>query len=140
MGFLPVKSDSGAVPPFEYLPAAAGDYRAGQLLNVAGGVLTAVTADQVDAPPYLCMAQRKAEEGELLPVIRVSGSSIYETALESAAADAAVGGRLQVAAGGLAAKAGAGTFEIVALEGTEEGDIVRGRWALPAGTPGTGGD
>ena len=32
--FRPHTSNNGAVLPFEYLPAAAGDYEAGQLLNV----------------------------------------------------------------------------------------------------------
>lgn len=143
MAFLPVKSDHGAVLPFEYLPAAAGEYNVGQLLNVTGGKLAAIAADQATTPPYLCMAQRKVEEaGEELPVARVSMDYIYETTLGAAAA-AEVGGKLQVASGGLTAKTGAGTFEIVSLDGTEEGGVVRGRWVqaavAPAAVPASGG-
>lgn len=141
MGFLPVKSDNGAVLPFEYLPAAADSYSVGQLLNVTGGKLAAIAVDQAATPPYLCMAQKKVETDELLPVTRVSAEYIYETTLAAAAAAAAVGGKLQVASGGLAAKTGAGTFEIVSLDGTAAGDVVRGRWvpAVPASSGGGSG-
>ena len=132
MSFLPGKSDHGAVLPTEYLPAAAGEYQVGQLLNVTGGKLSAITADQATTPPYLCMAQRKVETaGEELPVTRVSAEYIYETALEATASAAEVGVKLQVASGGLNAKTGAGTFEIVSLDGKTAGDAVRGRW-VPA--------
>lgn len=138
MAFVTVKSDNGAVLPFEYLPAAAGEYSVGQLVNVTGGKLAAITADQTTTPPYLCMAQRKVEADELLPVTRVSADYIYETTLAAAASTAAVGGKLQIASGGLTAKAGAGTFEIVALDGTAAGDVVRGRW-VPADAPAVAG-
>lgn len=141
MAFLPVKSDHGAVLPFEYLPAAAGTYRVGQLVNVTSGKLAAIAADQATTPPYLCMAERTVEADELLPVTRVSAEYIYETTLAAAAAAAAVGGKLQVASGGLTAKTGAGTFEIVSLDGTAAGDVVRGRWvpAVAAQPSGGGG-
>lgn len=140
MAFLPVKSDHGAVLPFEYLPAAAGTYSVGQLLNVTGGKLAAIAADQATTPPYLCMAQRKVEEaGEELPVTRVSADYIYETTLGAAASAAAVGVKLQVASGGLTAKTGAGTFEITSLDGTAAGDVVRGRWVPAAAAPASGG-
>lgn len=128
MGFVPVKSDHGAVPPWEYLKAAAGTYKAGQLLNVADGKVTAVSAAATTTPPYICMADVEVEEDEILPVIRTSKDYIYETELGAAAADAAVGGKLQVSAGGLTAETGEGTFEITYLEGTEAGNTVRGRW------------
>ena len=137
MAFVPVKSDHGAVLPFEYLPAAAGDYQVGQLVNMTGGKLAAIAADQTTTPPYLCMTQRKVEADEELPVTRVSANYVYETELGAAAAGAEVGGKLQVAPGGLTVKAGAGTFEIVSLDGTAAGDIVRGRW-VPA-APASGG-
>lgn len=131
MSFLPVKSDHGGVPPFEYLPAAADTYQVGQLLNMTDGRLAAIAEDQTTTPPYVCMAQRTAAADELLPVARVSADYIYETVLGAAAADAKAGGRLQVAAGGMETKAGEGTFEIVDLEGTAKGSLVLGRWTAP---------
>ena len=43
MSFIPVKSDNGAVLPWEYMPAAAGTYQAGQLLSMSGGQLAALS-------------------------------------------------------------------------------------------------
>lgn len=128
--FLPMKSDTGAVLPWEYMPAAAGTYKAGQLLNVSGGQVVAVSAASTTTPPYLCMADKEITAGELLPVTRVSKDFIYETQLSAEAASATIGTKLQVTAGGLLADAAAtGTFELVSLEGTAQGDFVRGRWA-----------
>ncbi len=128
MSFVPVKSGHGAVLPFEYLPAAAGDYHVGQLVKVAGGKVTALDAACATTPPYLCMSEAKKEDGDLLPVTRVSHDYIYETALEADMAAAVIGAKLSVAAGGLAPDATAGTFEVVSAEGTAAGDTIRGRF------------
>lgn len=135
MSFLPVKSDTGAATPWEYLAAAAGTYTVGQLLNVTGGKLAAITAASTTTPPYVCMADTTVADGELIPVVRVSEGNIFETTLSAAAADAAVGDKLQVSKGGLEADAAAaGTFELVELPDgtTAKGDTVRGRWTAPA--------
>ena len=129
MGFVPVKNDAGNVLPWEYLPAVAGTYKAGQLLKVDGGKLTALGAATATTPPYLCMGEKTIADGELLPVTRVSEHCIYETTLAAAAAGADTGTKLQVAADGLTASgAAAGTFEVVTIESTEAGGVVRGRW------------
>lgn len=138
MAFVPVKSDHGAVLPFEYLPAAAGDYHVGQLVEVRNGEVTALSAAAATTPPYLCMHEGKKEKGDLLPVTRVSRDYIYETTLETAVETAAIGAKLSVAAGGLAPAAAEGTFEIVSLDGKEAGDVVRGRW-VPAPAAASGG-
>lgn len=126
--FLPVVSDTGAVPPWEYLTAAAGTYQAGQLLNVSDGLLTAITADNTAKPQYLCMSDLTLTESGKLPVTRIKNDYIYETTLAGAAAGTVAGTKLKIAAGGLQAAAGAGAFEVVSLGGTDDGDIVRGRW------------
>lgn len=132
--FLPIKSDNGAVLPWEYMPAEAGTYVAGQLLAVdtTTGHLEPIAADLVTTPPYLCMADIKVETaGTPIPVTRVSKDYIYETTLAEEAAGAVVGTKLQVEAGGLLASkpaSGSGTFEVVSLDGTAAGDAVRGRW------------
>ncbi|MCL1819414.1 MAG: hypothetical protein FWG36_02015 [Oscillospiraceae bacterium] len=127
--FLPHKSDNGAVSPWEHYPAAAGTYKAGQLLNVNAGKVAAITAITAVTPPYLCMADTEIKGDELLPVTRVSGDLIYETTLKEDTPTAALGVKLRVANGGLHAQGGAaGTFEIVELEGTDEDDTVRGRF------------
>lgn len=127
--FRPHTSNNGAVLPFEYLPAAAGDYEAGQLLTMSGGKLTAIAAACKTTPPYLCMGKHTVADGENLPVTRVSDDVIYETELGAEAAAAVVGTKLQVSTGGLTADAGAeGTFEVTFLEGTAAGSMIRGRF------------
>ena len=129
--FFPIKNASGAVLPWEYLSAEAGTYQAGQLLNLdtSTGYVEASSAEQTTTPPYLCMADiTVADAGTPIPVTRISRDSIYETTLAAAASGTVTGGKLQVASGGLQATTGAGTFEVVALDGTQSGDTVRGRW------------
>lgn len=127
--FLPHKSDTGAHQPWEWLPAAAGTYKVGQLLNVSGGQLVPVEGASTTTPAYLCQADVTVDGGKTVPVQRVTGSYIYETQLSAAAEGAAIGIKLQVSAGGLQADAAAaGTFEIVEIEGTAAGSTVRGRF------------
>ena len=127
--FLPHMSDNGALQPWEYLEAAAGTYKVGQLLNVSNGKLAAISEACTTTPPYLCMSNITVADGELVPVQRVSKNYIYETQLSAAAASAKVGTKLQVSAGGLLADgAAAGTFEISFLEATTEGAKVHGRF------------
>ena len=126
--FLPHVHDKGTHQPWEYLPAAAGSYSVGQLLNVSGGKLTAVTAASTTTPPYLCQANITVEDGANVPVTRVSDDVIYETTLSAAAASATIGTKLQITSGGKQVDAGsAGSFEVVYIEGTAAGSIVRGR-------------
>lgn len=127
--FVPHKSDNGAVLPFEYYGAAAGSYEPGQLLQMVGGKLTAVTEASTKTVPYLCMGKKTVADGEILPVTRISKNEIYETQLTVAAADAKIGSMLQISAGGKGVDAGAaGTFEITAIEGTDKDAFVQGRF------------
>lgn len=127
--FFPHKTDTGAHQPWEYLPAAAGTYKAGQLLKLTSGKLAAVSAASTTTPPYLCQANITVADGENVPVTRISDDVIYETQLNAAAASAAVGTKLQVSAGGEKVDASAtGTFEVVFIEDTAADSIVRGRF------------
>ena len=134
--FIPIKSNDGAMTPFEYLAAAAGTYQVGQLLNVSDGKLTAISADQATTPPYVCMQSGTVVAGDKIAVVRVSGKHIYETELAAEATAVTVGTKIQVASGGLKAKyvlnsstPVPGTFEVVSLEGTAAGSVIRGRFA-----------
>lgn len=127
--FSPHKTDTGAVLPWEYMPAAAGTYQAGQLLNAKNGSLTPVSAASPTTPGYLCMANITVTAGQLVPVTRIQHTAIYETQLSAEAADAAEGTKLQVSAGGLQADAAAaGSFEVTYIEDTAAGSMVRGRF------------
>lgn len=127
--FSPHKTDTGAVLPWEYMPAAAGTYQAGQLLNAVSGSLTPVSAASTTTPGYLCMANITVTAGQLVPVTRIQHTAIYETQLSAEAADAAEGTKLQVSAGGLQVDAAAaGSFEVTYIEDTAAGSMVRGRF------------
>lgn len=127
--FSPHKTDTGAVLPWEYMPAAAGTYQAGQLLNAKNGSLTPVSAASTTTPGYLCMANITVTAGQLVPVTRIQHTAIYETQLSTEAADAAEGTKLQVSAGGLQVDAAAaGSFEVTYIEDTAAGSMVRGRF------------
>lgn len=129
MPFLPHFTDTGALQPWEYMPAAAGSYQLGQLLNASGGKLTAISAVSTTTPGYICMAKITVAGDELVPVSRITRDATYETTLSDAAEAAAIGTKLRISAGGLQADAGAaGTFEVTYIEGTEAGSVVRGRF------------
>lgn len=127
--FFPHKSDTGAVLPWEYMPAAEGTYQSGQLLNAKDGTLNPISAASTTTPGYLCMANVTVTAGQGVPVTRVKNDVIYETQLSAEAADAAAGVKLQVSAGGLQVDAGAaGTFEVCDIEDTAAGSVVHGRF------------
>ena len=128
--FTPHKRDTAGALPWEYLTAAAGAYKAGQLLNLKDGQLTAVSAASTTTPPYLCMADITVEAGGVVPCVRVKHDTIFETQLSAETAAAAVGSKLQVAAGGLQVNGAAnGSFELCYVEDTAAGSTVRGRFA-----------
>lgn len=126
--FVPIKRDTGAMLPWEYLGSAEGTYQAGQMLTVKDGKLAALEAPGTTTPPYLCMADVKAAAGQVIPVTRVEGDCIYETQLKALYASAKAGVKMQVDQDGLTASEGEGTFELVEVSGTQAGDTVRGRF------------
>jgi len=127
--FLPHASDTGALQPWEYLPAAAGTYQVGQLLKISGGKLAAVSAASTTTPAYLCMSNITVAADELVPVTRISKQYIYETRLTAAASSAKIGTMLQVSDGGLGADGAAeGSFEVTFIEATAKDSVVRGRF------------
>ncbi|MBQ3214494.1 MAG: hypothetical protein IJB11_00085 [Oscillospiraceae bacterium] len=123
------KNMGTALQPWEYLPAAAGTYKAGQLLNASGGKLAPVSAAATTTPTYLCMADITAIDGQVIPVAAVVKNDIYVTHLSAEAADAKIGTKLQVSAGGLQVDgSAAGSFEVTYLEDTAAGSEVCGRF------------
>ena len=123
------KNISGVVRPWEQLPAAAGTYVAGQLVNAAGGKIAPLSAAVTKTPGYLCMADVTLTEGQLLPVARISKDEVYVTQLSAETAGAVVGAKLQVSAGGLQVDGAAtGAFEVVYVDGTSAGSEIHGRF------------
>lgn len=126
--FIPKKMGA-SVRGWEYLPAAAGSYKVGQLLNAAGGKLSTITAASATTPGYVCMAETTVTEGAVIPVQRIARDEIYVTSLSVDTAAAAIGSKLQVSAGGLQVDgAAAGTFELTYVDGTAAGSEVWGRF------------
>lgn len=122
-------TDTGAVQPWEYMPAAAGTYQAGQMLNAKNGVMSPISAASATTPGYICMANITVAGGDNIPVTRIQKDAVYETQLSAKAENAAIGSKLQVSAGGLQVDAAAaGTFEVTYIEDVEAGSIVRGRF------------
>ena len=121
------KTDTGAVAPWEYLPAVEGTYKIGSFLRNSGGLLTA-EADMGEATKYLCMAEKTVAEGELIPVVRVNTDMI----LKSEWSNELMEGLVVVGAVGKVSSDGAAVssdgmdiaVEIVAMDGTNPGDTV----------------
>lgn len=130
--FLPIKSDTGVVLPWEYLESEAAEYQVGQLLTAEEGVVKAVS-DVAKMPSYLCMANKTTtEEDNILPVTRISRDAIYETTLSAEAEGAKLGVKAKLSADGLETDGTAGgAFELVTVYGTAKGDTVRGRFVEP---------
>lgn len=123
------KNLNGVLQPWERLPAAAGTYQAGQLVNAADGVVKPVAAASASTPGYLCVADVTLAQGDLLPVARIVKDEIYVSQLSVETEGAKVGAKLQVSAGGLQVDgAAAGTFEVVWVAGTAAGSEVHGRF------------
>lgn len=126
--FTIYSNETGAVAPWEYY-GVNDDLAAGQMAEqLTGGNLAEITTEMKTTPAYLCMGA-KDKTTWLAPAVRVLPGTIYETTLKTAATSVKVGSKLEVSAGGLQVDAGAaGTFEVVYVEGTEAGSIVRGRF------------
>ena len=100
MAFSIHTTDDGRVPGLEYLPCGAVVPKAGMAMKLQNGKLAA--AKGAELPLYLSMAERKeaCENGELIPVIRISSDMVFETATPQGFA-AVPGDRVQLSADGL---------------------------------------
>ena len=129
MGFMIHSTDDGRVPATEYLPAGAITPKAGMALTQTGGLL--VSAVGATAPSYIAMCERETacEAGENIPVIRVNGDIIFETAFSADADSVALGDKVTVSADGLSVTATAGgPAEGVYIDCTEKGSMCRVRF------------
>lgn len=111
------KNMRGNVEPWVHLPAAAGEYKAGQLV-------------QIGSAGYLCMADVTLSEGQLLPVQPLTMGTVYVTTLASDAADLAVGATVMVTADAQVEAAEEGPFVVEWLEGTTAGNEVHVRMSM----------
>lgn len=111
------KNMRGATEPWLHLPAAAGEYKAGQLV-------------QIGTANYLCMADITLEEGQLLPVQSLRVDTEYVSTLASDAEDLAVGSRVTLSDDSTVAAESGGMFVVTWLEGTTAGSEVHFRFGI----------
>lgn len=128
--FLIHSTADGQLPAWNYLPCAAITPKIGLCLSLdsASGQLKV----DVTSPQYICMknADSAVAAGTNIPVIKITKEQVWESTLDGATAFK-LGTIADVASGGLLVD-GDGTtnkvFLIEYLEGTEAGNIVRGRF------------
>ena len=116
-GFCQVKSDDGHVAPFEYLPAGAITPKVGLALTESSGNLAVCTGTNV--PTYISATESAAAltAGTVIPVIRVSKESVYETSLSASGTSLKIGDKVTISSGGdqITATTTSGVAEIVAF-------------------------
>lgn len=122
LGFIPADSCEYAI---EYLPAAAITPKIGLALAFSEGKLAVSTT-----PEFICLQEKSAAvaAGTIIPVLRISKDMLFKAPLDGSTAFTA-GTIAQLASGGLKIDADGstgGVFLITELDGTAEGDTVRG--------------
>lgn len=116
---------------WEYLPAGAITPKIGLALHMSAGNLA--IAAGTTKPTYICMCEKdKAlSAGDIIPVIRVTDETIFETTSSVAMTAVKAGSRVTVSADGLQVTATTtdGVAEIVHIDDTKAGGTVRVRFA-----------
>ena len=130
MGFMIHSTDDGRTPAMEYLPAGTITPKAGLALVQTAGLLVAAAGPA--APGYISMCERTeaCAAGDIIPVVRVSGDIIFETAFTADAGAVKLGDKVTVSADGLGVTAttAGGVAEVVYMDGTENGSMCRVRF------------
>lgn len=126
-------SDSGHIPPFEYLPCGAIHPKAGLPMQLTAGKLT-LAAGSVK-PQYISVLEGDKSHGsyedELIPVIRINSDLTFTAPAAASMAAILPGDKVTLSADGLsltATKTG-GIAEIVGYDGTDAGSQIRFRLA-----------
>lgn len=123
--FYPIRSDTGAVLPYEQHPAAAGTYASGMLLTYSNGKLSVADNPEASTKLYLCVSNDTVADGGLLTVAAARSDVVYRCPLEGAQ-DQSAGDMLGVSGGKqLSADAANKIFQITAIM---EDNIVEGRF------------
>lgn len=130
MAFYIHSVEGGRVPAWEYHPCSAITPKVGMAMLQTDGNLAAATG--TNAPTYIGMAERASAmtAGELIPVIRVLDSIIFETTFSAAATSVKVGSKVTISSDGMqvTGTTTGGVAEVVYMEGTTAGSHVRVRF------------
>lgn len=111
------KNMRGALEPWLNLPAAAGEYKAGQIV-------------QIGTANYLCMADTNLEDGQLLPVQSLRVDTEYVSTLADDSEGLAVGSRVTLADESTVQASEEGMLVVTWLEGTTAGSEVHFRFGI----------
>jgi hypothetical protein len=120
----------GHIPSWQYLPAAAGTYSAGQATVFSGGKLVPVSSgvgeDTDEGRHYICMADTVIAEGGELPVVGAEEMILWEAPLAADAASLAAGQAYTISADGMkmTATATKGCCTVLRVSGKQAGDPV----------------
>lgn len=92
--FIPVKNDTGAPTPWEFLPCGAITPKLGMALIQTSGNLAIATG--TNKPTYISMVEKEAActAGDLIPVMRVEPGTIFETELSAAGSSLKLGDKV----------------------------------------------
>lgn len=130
MAFLIHSVDDGRVPAWEYLPAAAITPKVGTALYFSSGNLAVATG--TTKPEYISMIDCDAAltAGDIIPVIRVAPDIVFETKSSASYAERKIGDKVTIGSNGdaVTATTTSGVAEIVYIDGTSSGDMVRVRF------------
>ena len=131
MGFLFHTIDGRLVPGTEYLACGAITPEVGLALYVNNGKLA--VAAGTTKPTYICLRHEDAAvaAGTVIPVARVLPDTVFETTASASLASVNVGAKVTVSSDGLqvTGTTEGGTAEIVSMDGTAAGSVVRVRFA-----------
>lgn len=129
--FAPYTHDSVHSHPIEMQPCGAIQPDVGMAMVMSGGVL--VKATGATKPTYISVTRKEAacSAGELIQVIRVDPSAVFETTFAAAAAAVKLGTKVTIHTDAMqvTATTEGGVAEVVSMEGTALGDRCRVRFA-----------
>lgn len=128
--FLIHSVDGGYIPAIEYLPCSAIVPKIGMAMLQKKGKLAMATG--TNAPTYISMCERDTAcaEGDAIPVLRVDPGIIFETTISADAASLHPGDKIVIGGGAVDVDATTGgAAELVYIDGTESGSMVRVRFA-----------
>lgn len=116
---------------WEYLPASALTPKVGLALHMNSGTLA--VAGGTTKPTYICMCEKQdtLKSGELIPVVRVTEDTIFETTSSVSMTSVKAGSKVTLSSDGLYVTATTtdGVAEVVSIEDTTAGGKVRVRFA-----------
>lgn len=129
MAFLEHSREGGNLP-FVYIPASAITPVTGLALAMSGGY--AAIASGTTMPQYICMQteDEAVEEGTIIAAVRVLPDTIWEAPCSADYSAVSIGSRVTIGTDGLTVTATTtgGNFEVTYIDGTDTGDLIRGRF------------